>query len=149
MSIRKNNNHVNFLQKRGYCSFDSKIFRGDRKKGLIVKPVGASMTEYYLTVYCGLYGVDCLRFQSRVSELAGDLLKEFENTRLGEYAKVKAHQISNFQHYEMTVKLLPHISLLRCKIPCRLGGNVCGGSCPVMECVKVKSTAGCWEMAYK
>ena len=38
------------------------------------------MTDEDLTGYCGLYCGDCIRYQCRGSELAADLLKEFEKT---------------------------------------------------------------------
>jgi len=103
------------------------------------------MTERDLTGCCGLYCGDCIRYKSRASELAADLLKEFKDTQFGEYAKVKASQINDFQHYETMVNLLTHVSRLSCEVPCGLGGNGCMGSCPILECVKGKSLEGCWE----
>ncbi|TFG92271.1 MAG: DUF3795 domain-containing protein [Syntrophobacterales bacterium] len=103
------------------------------------------MTDNDLTGYCGLYCGDCIRYRSRASELAADLLKEFENTQFAEYAKVKQSQIPDFQHYKGMVSLLAHISRLRCNVPCRLGGDGCMVSCPIMECVKGKAFEGCWE----
>jgi hypothetical protein len=104
------------------------------------------MTESDLTGYCGLYCGDCIRYKSKASELAIDLLKEFENTKFADYARAKQSQISDFQHYEGMVNLLAHISRLRCEVPCRRGGDGCGGSsCLIIECVKGKYFEGCWE----
>jgi hypothetical protein len=103
------------------------------------------MTENDLTCYCGLYCGDCIRFRSRASELAADLLKELENTRFAEYARVKRSQISDFRDYKTMVTLLAHISRLRCEAPCRSGGDGCMDSCPIIACVKGKSFEGCWE----
>lgn len=103
------------------------------------------MTDSDLTCYCGLYCGDCIRYKSKASQFAADLLKEFENTQFDEYAKAKASQIRDFQHYQIVVDLLTHISQLRCEIPCRLGGDGCMGSCSIIECVKGKSLEGCWE----
>jgi hypothetical protein len=103
------------------------------------------MTESDLPGYCGLYCGDCIRYKSRASELATNLLKEFENTQFAEYAKAKTSQIPDFQHYETMVNLLTHISRLHCEVPCGLGGDGCMDSCPIIECVKGKSLEGCWE----
>ena len=103
------------------------------------------MTDDDLTGYCGLYCGDCIRYRSRASELATDLLKEFQKTRFSEYARVKQTQISDFEYYEHMVSLLAHVSRLRCEVPCRLGGDGCMASCQIIECVKGKSFDGCWE----
>lgn len=103
------------------------------------------MTDDDLTGYCGLYCGDCIRYRSRASELAIDLLKEFKETQFSEYARVKQVQIPDFEDYERMVSLLAHVSRLRCEIPCRLGGDGCMASCHIIECVKGKSLDGCWE----
>ncbi len=46
------------------------------------------MKEKDLTAYCGLHCGDCIRYRSRASELADELLKEIEKTKFTEYAKV-------------------------------------------------------------
>ena len=103
------------------------------------------MRESDLTGYCGLYCGDCIRYKSRASELANDLLKEFGETHFAEYARVKQSQIPEFRSYEGMVSLLAHISRLRCEVPCRRGGDGCMGSCSILACVKSKSFEGCWE----
>ena len=103
------------------------------------------MTERDLTCYCGLYCGDCIRYESKASELAAGLLKEFEATQFGEYARVKTSQIPDFRYYETLINLLTHVARLRCEVPCRLGGDGCEGACPIVACVKDKSFDGCWE----
>ncbi len=103
------------------------------------------MTDAELTGYCGLYCGDCVRYKSRSSDLAKELLKEFEEKQFAEYARVKQSQIPDFEYFEVMVKLLEHISQLRCETPCRLGGDGCGGTCTIIKCVKDKSFDGCWE----
>ena len=103
------------------------------------------MTDNDLTGYCGLYCGDCGRYKSRMSELANDLLKEFEKTQFSEYAGVKRSQISDFEHYDRMVSLLAHIAGLRCDTPCRLGGDGCIGNCLIIKCVRENSFEGCWE----
>ena len=103
------------------------------------------MTDSDLTGYCGLYCGDCMRYLSRASELANDLLKEFTKTQFSEYARVKQSQIPDYEHYEPMVGLLAHVAQLRCETPCSLGGDGCIGSCPIIACVKDKSFEGCWE----
>ena len=103
------------------------------------------MTDRDLTGYCGLYCGDCIRYMSRASELANDLLKELEKTQFSEYSRVKRSHIQDFEHYEEMVSLLAHIVHLRCETPCRLGGDGCLSPCPIIKCVKGKSFEGCWE----
>lgn len=103
------------------------------------------MGDVELTAYCGLYCGDCIRFKSKASALASDLLNELETAKFGDYAKVKQSQISDFQHFEVMLKLLGHISQLICEVPCRQGGDGCIDSCQIIECVKEKSFEGCWE----
>ncbi len=103
------------------------------------------MTDVDLTAYCGLYCGDCIRFRSKSSELADDLLKEFRKTQFSAYAGVKQSQIPEFAHYGLMVNFLVHLSRLRCEKPCRSGGDGCMGSCRIIECVKEKSFEGCWE----
>ena len=43
------------------------------------------------------------------------------------------------------ISSLKVISEIKCKIPCRLGGDGCGGACEIITCVKNKSHEGCWE----
>lgn len=103
------------------------------------------ITEENLTAYCGLYCGDCIRYQSKASDLAKDILKEFEKTKFSEYAKVKKLQLPQMESYETMIKVLQAISQIKCAIPCRLGGDGCVGSCPVIKCIKENSLKGCWE----
>ena len=103
------------------------------------------MADSDLTGYCGLYCGDCIRYKSKASELARDLLEELEKMQFSEYARVKKSQIPEFEHYGAMVGLLTLLARLRCEIPCRLGGDGCSGACPIIECVKANSFEGCWE----
>jgi hypothetical protein len=103
------------------------------------------MTESELTGYCGLYCGDCIRYRSKASDLARDLLQELERTRFAEYAKVKRSQVPELGFYEPMARALAAVSQLKCETPCRLGGDGCGGSCLIIKCVKDKSFEGCWE----
>ncbi len=105
------------------------------------------MTEQDLTAYCGLYCGDCIRYRSKASDLARDLLKEFEKRQFSEYARIKRSQMPEFEQYESMIRGLTAVSQIKCETPCRLGGDGCGGSCEVVRCVKDKSFKGCWECA--
>ena len=105
------------------------------------------MTDKDLTAYCGLFCGDCMRYMSRASELASELLGEFEKTQFSEYARVKQSQIADYGHYESMKSFLSQVVRLRCETPCRLGGHGCIGPCPIVECVKRKSLEGCWQCA--
>jgi len=102
------------------------------------------MKEKDLTGYCGLYCGDCIRYQSKSSDLADRLLKELDRQRFSEYADVKRRFNKDFDNYDLLISGLKAIAGLRCEIPCRLGGNGCAGSCEIIMCVKTKSLEGCW-----
>ena len=46
--------------------------------------------ESALTAYCGLYCEDCIRYKSKASELAQNLLEEFKRCQFSEYAAIKS-----------------------------------------------------------
>lgn len=99
------------------------------------------MKEKDLTTYCGLYCGDCPRYNARFSDLARELLHEFENTHFSEFAK-----LLEFEHYDHAISLLKVLPGLKCEIPCRLGGDGCGEfPCEVKRCVINKAIEGCWE----
>lgn len=103
------------------------------------------MNDHDLTAYCGLYCGDCIRFRSTAADLARELLAELEQTQFREYAAVKQSHIPDFRLYGTMVTLLTQIYGIRCDVPCRLGGDGCGGSCTIVSCVSGKSVEGCWE----
>lgn len=103
------------------------------------------MKERDLTAYCGLYCGDCIRYQSRASELADELLKEIEKTKFTEYADVKRSHKKEFENFDIFIPLLKVISEIKCERPCRLGGDGCEGECEVIKCVRGKEFEGCWE----
>jgi len=103
------------------------------------------MKEKDLTAYCGLYCGDCIRYQSKSSDLANDLLKELKRQQFSEYAKVKRIHIKEFEYFNLLISSLKAISDLKCEIPCRLGGDGCVSSCEIVRCIKEKSYEGCWE----
>jgi hypothetical protein len=104
-------------------------------------------TKKNLTAYCGLYCGDCIRYQSKVSALAKNIIKEFEEIKFAEYAKVKKLHMPQMEGYETMIKVLQAVSQIKCETPCRLGGDGCGGYCPIIKCVKNKSLEGCWKCA--
>jgi hypothetical protein len=107
--------------------------------------MGREMKERDLTAYCGLYCGDCIRYQSRASELADELLKEIEKTKFTEYAKIKQAHKKELEDFGTFVSLLKAISEIKCEIRCRLGDGGCGGKCEIIECVNSKGLEGCWD----
>ena len=103
------------------------------------------MKEKDLTAYCGLYCGDCVRYQSKSSDLARQLLEELDHQKFSEYAKLKSNHRKEFEHYDSIISGLKAISTLKCDISCRLGGDGCEGPCDIIKCVKAKVLEGCWE----
>ena len=98
-----------------------------------------------LTAYCGLYCGDCIRFSCKASDLSDSLLDEIKKNHFLEYAEVKKNHTKEFKQFEILPTLLKAISKIKCEIPCRAGGDGCGGSCPIIACVKTKNIDGCWD----
>jgi hypothetical protein len=103
------------------------------------------MNQRELTGFCGLYCGDCIRYQCRASELAGELLGEIEKTHFREYAGVKRIHKTEFKHFDPFVRFLKALSEINCQVPCGAGGDGCGGSCQIIACVKTRQLQGCWE----
>ena len=101
--------------------------------------------ERDLTGYCGLFCGDCIRYQCRASDLADELLHEVDRLHLAEYANVKKIHMKAFEDLESFTALLKAISDIKCDMPCRLGGDGCGGNCGIIACVSTKGFEGCWE----
>lgn len=109
--------------------------------------MGEEMSDEDLTAYCGLYCGDCIRYRSKACDLATALLKELQKRQFLDYSRVKRFQVPEFEKYESMITALTALSQLQCETPCRRGGDGCGGSCPIIRCVKDKSLKGCWECA--
>jgi len=102
-------------------------------------------TEAELTAYCGLYCGDCLRYRSKVTQLARDLTSELQAVRFDKYAEVKSAAVKELEHYDEYLQVLHTISELGCDTPCRAGGDGCLGPCEIKSCVQTKRLEGCWE----
>jgi hypothetical protein len=98
-----------------------------------------------LTAYCGLYCGDCIRFNCRASGMSALLLDELERIHFTEYSIVKRNQAKELENYDSMIAALKVISEIKCKVPCRLGGDGCNGSCQIILCVRDKTIEGCWE----
>jgi len=98
-----------------------------------------------LTAYCGLYCGDCIRFKCKASDLSKALLEEIKKNHFLEYAEVKKNYAEEFEKFEILPTLLKGITKIKCETPCSAGGDGCGGSCPIIACVKTKNINGCWD----
>jgi hypothetical protein len=104
-----------------------------------------SKQEAELTAYCGLYCGDCLRYRSKVTELARDLMSELQAVQFDNYAEVKSAFVKEFENYKGFREVLDAIIKLRCDIPCRAGGDGCVQICEIKSCAQSKNLEGCWE----
>ena len=103
------------------------------------------MKEKDLTAYCGLYCGDCIRYKSKASDLADEMLNEIEMLHLHEYANIKQAYTKGFENFDRFTSTLEAISKIKCELPCRLGGDGCDGPCEIIKCVKAREYEGCWE----
>lgn len=101
--------------------------------------------EVELTAYCGLYCGDCLRYRSKVTGLAQDLLSELQAVRFDRYAEVKSAAVKELKRYEECRRVLEAIIRLGCNTPCRSGGDGCLEPCEIKICVQARKFEGCWE----
>ena len=101
--------------------------------------------ERELTAFCGLYCGDCIRYKCRASDLANELLNEIDKLHFAEYANVKRTHTKEFENLDSLTSSLKAVLEIKCEIPCRLGGDGCGGTCEIIKCVKNKLLEGCWE----
>lgn len=110
-----------------------------------------SEMDIELTAYCGLYCGDCIRYKSKASDLARDLLSELQITEFGKYAAMKSSSqkqfdaVKQFKHYKECCGVLEAIIALRCNTPCRMGGGCPTFSCEILECCRNKGFEGCWQ----
>lgn len=98
-----------------------------------------------LTAYCGLFCSDCIRYKSRASDLASQLLNELKNVKYENYVKVKQKNVKELGNYETMISALEAICKLNCDLPCRSGSGGCAQECEIAKCVNLKRIEGCWE----
>ena len=107
--------------------------------------------EIELIGYCGLYCGDCIRYRSKASDLARELLCELHATEFDKYAAIKSNSVDQldavkkFEHYGECCKVLEAIAALQCNSPCRIGGGCGPPPCDVLACCGEKGFDGCWQ----
>lgn len=101
--------------------------------------------ERALTAYCGLFCGDCIRYKSKASDLASQLINELVKINFEDYSKIKRKDVKELGNYEEMMSALEAIRKLKCSTPCRLGGDGCCQPCEIAKCVRSKGIEGCWE----
>jgi len=101
--------------------------------------------EFELTAHCGLYCGDCIRYNGKVVDLAGELWHELQKAQFDKYAAVKSKSVNELENYDQFCQILEVIAQLKCISPCRLGGDGCASSCQIKKCVQSKGMQGCWQ----
>ncbi len=102
------------------------------------------MTDKDLTTHCGIYCGDCPRYKAEFSDMCAALLYEFEKSHFSELVKIIATKNDKFKKYDEMIFLLKTINVLKCELPCRLGGGR-GASCEVIVCNTDRNIEGCWD----
>ena len=98
-----------------------------------------------LTAYCGLYCGDCIRYKSKASDLARELVDTLEKIKFSQYSKIKSRSVKALKNYRALKSSLEAIGALQCNIPCRAGGDGCLEPCEIAKCVHSNGFEGCWE----
>ena len=105
-----------------------------------------------LVAYRGYYCADCIKFNSRIAALAGELATEMDRSSFDEYFEVKSscataaiEDVGSFRDYQVFKKVLNTLRNQACHTPCRSGEDGCGDECPIKLCVLEKGLRGCWE----
>jgi hypothetical protein len=101
--------------------------------------------EARLTAYCGLYCGDCIRYCSKTTQLAKDLMDELEAVQFDKYAAAKSAAMKELEHYNECLEVLGAIVKLGCDTPCQVGGEGCSAPCQIKRCIQAKGLNGCWE----
>ena len=101
--------------------------------------------EIDLSGKCGLYCGDCLRYRSRASALARDLIEELERTNFRKYAEVKRTRTRELNRLEECLDVLKAMVDLNCDTPCGAGGDGCLAGCEIKACLGSKGLDGCWQ----
>jgi len=103
-----------------------------------------SKQEIELTAYCGLYCGDCIRYRSKVADLARDLRRELLKVKFDKYAEAKSLLVKELTHYKECCEVLEAIIELQCDNACRDGGCPTF-SCKIRDCCQTRRYEGCWE----
>lgn len=105
-----------------------------------------------LIAYCGYYCLDCIKFNSRIAELAGQLMSEIDASSYDTYFEVKSacadeiiEELVSFAEYQVFKRVLEQLGGQGCYTPCRAGGDGCSAECPIKRCVLERGLQGCWE----
>ena len=101
--------------------------------------------EFELTAHCGLYCGDCIRYNGKAVDLAGELWHELQKAQFDKYAAAKRKVVKELEYYDQCCAVLEAIAKLKCISPCRLGGDGCPSPCEIKKCVKSKGMQGCWQ----
>ena len=101
--------------------------------------------EFELTAHCGLYCGDCIRYNGKAVDLAGELWHELQKAQFDKYAAAKCKVVKELEYYDQCCAVLEAIAKLKCISPCRLGGDGCPSPCEIKKCVKSKGMQGCWQ----
>ena len=88
---------------------------------------------------------DCIRYKSKASDLASQLLNELGKTRFEDYAMAKCKHVKELSGFDETARALEAISSLKCERPCRQGDGGCTDPCEIARCVLSKGIEGCWR----
>jgi hypothetical protein len=95
--------------------------------------------------YCGLYCLDCVRYQDDIAENAQRLLNALKANTFDKYAEAKKRDVTSFENYNKFLDVVEDITKLHCDAPCRIGGGCSTFECQIVKCCKEKGYEGCWQ----
>lgn len=103
------------------------------------------LQERALTAYCGLSCGDCIRYKSKASELASQLINELVKINFDNYSKDQAERREGARELRRNDVCLGGNSQIKMRYALQVGGNKCGQTCETAKCAHSKGIEGCWE----
>ena len=97
------------------------------------------------TALCGLYCLDCIPSNEKLFSTIKELDTILSDVQFEKYAALKSQANPVYNDYTKFVEVMQEIAGLECIAPCTEGG--CKANCQIIECVKSRKLAGCWECA--
>ena len=106
------------------------------------------MNDKDRTSFCGLWCGDCIPANEKIYELTSELNQLLAEIGFKNYSDFKSKKVSEFNDYDIFIRVLNAFEKLHCYNYCRKGPRSeagCNTACKIRVCVIEKNIEGCWE----